>query len=98
MPQLAPHIFELLHQQGVEYAFGIPGDFALTLYDALAESKIEPIVMTHEPCVGFAADAYSRIRGLGLAVVTYSVGGLNMVNAVAGAYAEKPIHCVERSP
>jgi indolepyruvate decarboxylase len=74
---------------GVEHAFGIPGDFALTLYDALVESKIKPIVMTHEPSVGFAADAYSRIRGLGLAVVTYSVGGLNMVNAVAGAYAEK---------
>ena len=89
MPQLAPHIFELLHAQGVQHAFGIPGDFALTLYDALAESAIKPIVMTHEPCVGFAADAYSRIRGLGLAVITYSVGGLNMVNAVAGAYAEK---------
>jgi indolepyruvate decarboxylase len=89
MPQLAPHIFNILHQMGVQHAFGIPGDFALTLYDALVESEIEPIVMTHEPCVGFAADAYSRIRGLGLAVVTYSVGGLNMVNAVAGAYAEK---------
>lgn len=89
MPQLAPHIFELLHKQGVKHSFGIPGDFALTLYDALAHSKIEPVVMTHEPCVGFAADAYSRIRGLGLAVITYSVGGLNMLNAVAGAYAEK---------
>ncbi|WP_036476743.1 alpha-keto acid decarboxylase family protein [Myxosarcina sp. GI1] len=99
MPQLAPHIFELLHQQGVQHSFGIPGDFALTLYDALAESKIEPIVMTHEPCVGFAADAYSRIRGLGLAVVTYSVGGLNMVNAVAGAYAEKsPLVILSGSP
>jgi indolepyruvate decarboxylase len=99
MPQLAPHIFELLHQHGVQHSFGIPGDFALTLYDALAESKIEPIVMTHEPCVGFAADAYSRIRGLGLAVVTYSVGGLNMVNAVAGAYAEKsPLIILSGSP
>lgn len=89
MPQLAPHIFDILHEQGVQHSFGIPGDFALTLYDALSESEIKPIVMTHEPCAGFAADAYSRIRGLGLAVITYSVGGLNMVNAVAGAYAEK---------
>ncbi len=89
MSQLAPHIFEMLHQRGVEHSFGIPGDFALTLYDALAASPIQPVVMTHEPCAGFAADAYARIRGLGLAVVTYSVGGLNMVNAVAGAYAEK---------
>ncbi len=89
MPQLVPHILDILHQQGVQHAFGLPGDFALTLYDALAASKIEPITMTHEPSVGFAADAYSRIRGLGLAVVTYGVGGLNMVNSIAGAYAEK---------
>jgi TPP-dependent 2-oxoacid decarboxylase len=99
MPQLAPHIFDILYRQGVQHAFGIPGDFALTLFDALAASQITPIVMTHEPCVGFAADAYSRIRGLGLAVVTYSVGGLNMVNAVAGAYAEKsPLVILSGSP
>lgn len=99
MPQLAPHIFEILHQHGIEHAFGIPGDFALTLFDALVDSKITPIVMTHEPGVGFAADAYSRIRGLGLAVITYSVGGLNMVNAVAGAYAEKsPLVILSGSP
>ncbi|MFB2975462.1 alpha-keto acid decarboxylase family protein [Microseira sp. BLCC-F43] len=99
MVQLAPHIFQLLYEQGVHHAFGIPGDFALTLYDALADSQIQPIVMTHEPAVGFAADAYARIRGLGLAVITYSVGGLNMVNATAGAYAEKsPLVVLSGSP
>ncbi len=89
MPQLAAHILNILQQQGVQHSFGIPGDFALALYDVLAQSKIQPIIMTHEPSAGFAADAYSRMRGLGLAVVTYGVGGLNMVNAVAQAYAEK---------
>lgn len=99
MPQLAPYVFHILHQHGIEHAFGIPGDFALTLYDALAESKIKPVIMTHEPSVGFAADVYARIRGLGLAVVTYGVGGLNMVNAVAGAYAEKsPLVILSGSP
>ncbi|WP_341529362.1 thiamine pyrophosphate-binding protein [Nostoc sp. UHCC 0302] len=43
MPQLAPHIFDILYQQGVKHAFGIPGDFALTLFDALAASKIDPL-------------------------------------------------------
>ena len=99
MPQLAAYLFEVLHEQGIQHAFGIPGDFALALYDVLQESKIEPIVMTHEPSVGFAADAYARIRGLGLAVVTYGVGGLNMVNAVAQAYAEKsPLMVVSGAP
>ncbi len=99
MVRLAAHLFDLLHRQGVDHAFGIPGDFALTLYDALADSPIAPIVMTHEPSAGFAADAYARMRGLGLAVVTYGVGGLNMVNAIAGAYAEKsPVVVVSGSP
>lgn len=43
MPRLAPHIFETLYRLGVRYSFGIPGDFALTLYNSLAESPIQPI-------------------------------------------------------
>ncbi len=45
--------------------------------------------MTHEPGAGFAADAYARLNGIGLVCVTYCVGGLNAVNAIAGAYAEE---------
>jgi indolepyruvate decarboxylase len=47
------------------------------------------VVMCHEPGVGFAADAYARVTGLGVAVITYGVGALNMVNPVAQAYAEE---------
>jgi indolepyruvate decarboxylase len=46
--------------------------------------------LSHEPGVGFAADAAARIiGGLGVAAVTYGAGALNMVNPVAAAYAEK---------
>ncbi|MCS7223257.1 MAG: thiamine pyrophosphate-binding protein [Armatimonadetes bacterium] len=99
MPKLALHLFETLYAHGVRHAFGIPGDFALSLYDALEESPLEIVVMTHEPSAGFAADAYSRVRGLGVAVVTYGVGALNMVNSVAQAYAEKsPLVVVSGAP
>lgn len=55
--------------------------------------------MTHEPAAGFAADAYSRINGIGLVCVTYCVGGLNVLNAIAGAYAEKsPVVVVSGAP
>ena len=38
---------------------------------------------------GYAADGYARATGsLAVAVVTYSVGGLSLLNAIAGAYAE----------
>src|SRR5438876_6613635 len=55
--------------------------------------------MTHEPAAGFAADAYSRINGVGLVTVTYCVGGLNVLNSIAGAYAEKsPLVVVSGGP
>jgi TPP-dependent 2-oxoacid decarboxylase len=86
---LGQFLFEYLYQRGVRHSFGIPGDFALPTFTWLEKSKIQNITMTHEPAAGFAADAYSRINGIGLVCVTYCVGGLNTLNAIAGAYAEK---------
>jgi TPP-dependent 2-oxoacid decarboxylase len=39
--------------------------------------------------LAYAADAYARLRGLGVIVVTYSVGELSALNGVAGSYAER---------
>lgn len=98
-PSLGQFLFDEIHARGVRHAFGIPGDFALPTFRWLEASPIELITMTHEPAVGFAADAYGRINGLGLACVTYCVGGLNMLNAVACAYAEKsPMIVVSGGP
>ena len=38
---------------------------------------------------GYAADGYSRIRGIGALVTTFGVGELSAINAIAGAYAER---------
>ncbi|MDQ3440008.1 MAG: thiamine pyrophosphate-binding protein, partial [Planctomycetota bacterium] len=92
-------LFEYLHRRGVRHSFGVPGDFALPTFAWLEKSKIESITMTHEPGAGFAADAYSRLNGIGLVCVTYCVGGLNVLNAIAGAYAEKsPVVVVSGAP
>jgi TPP-dependent 2-oxoacid decarboxylase len=97
--KVGEYIFDQLHRLGVRHTFGIPGDFALALYDPLERSKLTPVVVTHEPSAGFAADAYSRVTGLGVAVITYSVGGLNMLNSVGCAYAEKsPLVVVSGAP
>ena len=40
------------------------------------------------PTAGFAADAYARLNGLGVACVTYGVGGLKVANTTAEAFAE----------
>lgn len=92
-------LFAYLRYRGVRHSFGVPGDFALPTFAWLEKSPIESITMTHEPGAGFAADAYARLNGIGLACVTYCVGGLNMVNAIAGAYAEKsPVVVVSGAP
>lgn len=96
---LGQFLFEYLYRRGVRHSFGIPGDFALSTFAWLEKSKIQSVTMTHEPGAGFAADAYSRINGIGLVCVTYCAGGLNVLNAIAGAYAEKsPVVVVSGAP
>ncbi len=92
-------VIERLHQLGVRHIFGIPGDYVLSLYQLIERSPITHIGTTREDCAGFAADAYARINGIGAACVTYCVGGLNTVNAIACAYAERsPVVLLTGSP
>jgi indolepyruvate decarboxylase len=91
MPTLATALLQGLKAHGAREIFGIPGDFVLPLFKVIEESRILPhFTLSHEPGVGFAADAAARFHGgLGVAVVTYGAGAFNLVNAVAGAYAER---------
>lgn len=92
-------LLDRLHQLGLKHIFGIPGDYVLTLFQLIEESPIQHIGTTREDCAGFAADAYARIHGIGGACVTYCVGGLNIVNATACAYAERsPVVILSGSP
>src|SRR6185503_6986165 len=58
------------------------------------------VTLSHEPGVGFAADGYARATGrIGVACVTYGAGGHNMVNPVAGSFAERvPVLVVSGGP
>jgi indolepyruvate decarboxylase len=88
-----------LHAIGLKHIFGIPGDYVLTLYKLIEQSPIMHVGTTREDCAGYAADAYARVHGIGGACVTYCVGGLNIVNAIACAYAERsPVVLLTGSP
>src|SRR5437762_2369658 len=87
-------LFEYLHRRGVRHSFGVPGDFALPTFAWLDKSRIESITMTHEPGAGFAADAYSRINGIGLVCVTYCVGGLNVRSEEHTSELQSPMYLV----
>lgn len=96
---LAPSLFRRLFDRGAAHAFGIPGDHVLPLYEALETSPIRSILTTHEPSAGFAADAYARLKGIGVAIATYGAEVLNMVNPIAQAYAEKsPVLVISGAP
>ena len=98
---LAESLLHALKDHGARQIFGIPGDFALPFFKVVEESAILPLyTLSHEPALGFAADAAARISmAPGVAAVTYGAGALNMVNAVAGAYAEKsPLVVISGSP
>ncbi len=89
--RLHEFLFDQLWRRGVRHIFGIPGDFVLNLYEAFEDDgRFRLIRLSHEPAVGFAADGAARMGGsLGVCCVTYGAGGLNMINAVACAYAEE---------
>ncbi|MCZ7646172.1 MAG: thiamine pyrophosphate-binding protein [Planctomycetota bacterium] len=97
--RVATWVFSRLKELGVDVTFGLPGDFALPLYDGQAEAGMRTVTCTHEPGAAFAADAYSRLKGLGVALGTYGAGTLNMVNAVGMSYAEHtPLLIISGAP
>lgn len=90
-----------LEEIGLQHYFAVPGDYNLVLLDKLLENKnLEMISCCNELNAGYAADGYCRATGGASAVfVTFSVGGLSLLNAVAGAYAEDlPIIAVSGGP
>ena len=98
---LAEQLLKALQGYGVKEIFGIPGDFALPLFKVIEETGILPLyTLSHEPAVGFAADAAARFHSKpSVAAVTYGAGALNMVNPIAAAYAEKsPVVVVSGGP
>ena len=101
MTTLCRILLDALRRAGAKEIFGIPGDFALPMFRAMEQSAILPLyTLSHEPAVGFAADAAARMHGgLGVACVTYGAGAFNLVNPVAGAYAEKsPLVVISGAP
>jgi pyruvate decarboxylase len=85
-----------LHQAGAGHVFAVAGDYNLVLLDEMNKVErpgakspfLEQRYCTNELNCGFAAEGYARARGLGCAVVTFSVGAISAFNALGGAFAE----------
>jgi TPP-dependent 2-oxoacid decarboxylase len=95
------YLAQRLEEIGIGHYFAVPGDYNLVLLDELlGHDGIQMISCCNELNAGYAADGYARATGGPAAVVvTYSVGGLSVLNAVAGAYAEDlPVIAISGGP
>ena len=83
------HVLGRLKSIGIDDIFGVPGDFAFPVNDAIVSHPgISWIGCCNELNAGYAADGYARIRGVGAVSTTYGVGELSAINAIAGSCAE----------
>lgn len=101
LPTVGNYLLDELKRLGVNRVFGIPGDYIIKFFKLVEDDPaIDLCTFSHEPAVGFAAIAEARAtKKPAVSVVTYGPGALNMVNAVACAYAEKtPLIVISGGP
>lgn len=99
--KLGDFLVAYLEKIGISHLFGIPGDLVINLFFKFGRRRgLKIVTLSHEPGVGFAADGYARATGrIGAICVTYGAGGHNMVNPVAGSFAERvPILVISGGP
>ena len=99
--RLGDFLVAYLRKIGTTHLFGIPGDLVIQLFMKFGKPRgMEIYTFSHEPGAGFAVDGYTRATGrLGVLCVTYGAGGHNVVNAVAGSFAERvPILVISGGP
>jgi indolepyruvate decarboxylase len=90
MITLGKFLINELSDAGADHIFGIPGDYTLNFINEVEnDTDMTYVGISREDSVGYAADAYARMKGCGVACVTYSVGGMNIMNPIAGAFAER---------
>jgi indolepyruvate decarboxylase len=83
------HVLGRLKDIGIDAVFGVAGDFAFPVQDAIVQYPgISWVGCCNELNAGYAADGYARVRGVGALSTTYGVGELGAISAVGGSYAE----------
>ncbi|GAA1347876.1 thiamine pyrophosphate-binding protein [Arthrobacter roseus] len=81
-------VVETLAALGARTVFGIPGQHALGLFDALSRSSLEFVSSRVENNSAFAADGYSRATGeVGVLFLSTGPGALTSLAGLQEAYA-----------
>ena len=81
-----------LEQLGIKFTFGIPGVHNTEFYDELNNSpSITPILVTHEGCASFMADALSRVGdgpGIGTLAIVPAAGLTHAASGIGEAFLD----------
>lgn len=81
-------VVETLEALGVSHVFGIPGQHALGLFDAIRRSDLRFVSSRVENNSAFGADGYSRATGeVGVLFLSTGPGALTALGALQEAYA-----------
>jgi acetolactate synthase I/II/III large subunit len=82
-------MIDIIHQQGVDYIFGLPGGAAIPMFDALVQSPIELVLTRHEQGAAHMADGYARSSGKpGVVLVTSGPGATNTITGLLTAHMD----------
>jgi indolepyruvate decarboxylase len=89
MPTVIEYLLDRLKQLGIREIFGVPGDFAFPIDDAICDDKdFRWIGCCNELNAAYAADGYARIKGMSALSTTFGVGELSALCGIAGSYTE----------
>ena len=82
-------LMEVLKEEGVDTIFGYPGGAIIDIYDEMAKTDINHILVRHEQAAVHAADGYARASSrVGVCLVTSGPGVTNTVTGIASAYMD----------
>jgi len=89
-PTVAQYTLARLSQLGIDRIFGVPGDYAFAIDDAVEQVPgLAWVACANELNASYAADGYARVRGAALLTTTYGVGELSAINGVMGSKAHR---------
>ncbi|MGV0990999.1 MAG: alpha-keto acid decarboxylase family protein [Mycobacterium sp.] len=89
-PTVAQYTLARLSALGIDKIFGVPGDYAFPIDDAVEQvGGLDWVACANELNAAYAADGYARIRGAAILTTTYGVGELSALNGVMGSKAHR---------
>ena len=89
-PSIAAYVAQRLSALGIDKVFGVPGDYAFPIDDAIeACPTLSWVGCANELNAAYAADGYARRYGAAILCTTYGVGELSALNGVMGSKAHR---------